>query len=106
MTLVQVRRLLHQHLGDALAFLAGLLGDQRVLEHDLGDAADVLAVLEVFDAAEVGAAVLEAALAAAAGVDLGLEDHRGAAEAVERLLRLRGRGGDDAPGHRRPGLRQ
>ena len=37
------------------------------------------------DAAEVVAAVLEAALAAAAGVDLGLEDDRLAAQLVEGL---------------------
>ena len=74
-----VGRLLHQHLAHLLAVLAGLLGDERVLEHDLGDAGHVLALGEELDAAEVGAAVLEAALAAAAGVDLGLEDDRLAA---------------------------
>ena len=80
-----VGRLLHQHLGDLLALLAGLLGDERILEHHLGDLADVVAFRDELDAAEVLAAVLEAALAAAAGVNLGLEHDRAAAELVERL---------------------
>ena len=63
--------------------VAGLLGDKRVLEHDLGDAGRLVAGADELDAAEVLAAVLEAALAAAAGVDLGLEHHRAAAQLVE-----------------------
>src|SRR5262249_4206206 len=68
-----------------------------VFEHDVGDGGHLVARLDELDAAEVLAAVLEAALAAAAGVDLGLEDDRAAAELVERPLRLGGRGRDDAP---------
>src|SRR5262249_20086347 len=100
-----VGRLLHQDFGNALALFAGLLGDERVFEHDLGDLATFVAAADEFDAAEVLAAVLETALAAAAGVDLGFEDNR-AAQAVERLLSL-SRGGDDDPArHHGPGARQ
>ena len=77
----------------------GLLGDQRVLEHDLGDRlATSSCLVDVLDAAEVGAAVLEATLAAAAGVNLGLEDDGLAAESVEGGDRLGRRRGDDAVG--------
>src|SRR5262249_27107610 len=81
---------------------AGLLGHQRILEHHLGDAGDFLTLGKVLDAAELLAAVLEEALAAAAGVDLRLEHDR-AAGLVERLHRLDRGGGHKAPRHGRPG---
>ena len=96
------RRLDDQHLRYLLSLLAGLLGDERILEHDLGDLAGLGAGLDELDAAEVLAAALERALAAAAGVDLGLEHDR-AAELVEGLhaprpaMRRRCRAGTAAP---------
>src|SRR5262249_36922851 len=97
--------LLHQHLADALPLLAGLFGDQRVPEHHLGDLGALVARPDELDAAPLLAAVLEVALAAAAGVDLGLEDHR-PADVVEGPLRLGGRGGHDAARDGRPSGRE
>ena len=51
--LLDVGGLLHQELGDFLSFRPGLHGDQRVLEHDLGDGADLVAFGQVLDAAEL-----------------------------------------------------
>src|SRR5262249_5991102 len=97
--------LLDQHLGDLLPLLAGLLGDKGVLEHHLGDLATLLAAADELDPAPVLAAILETALAAAAGVHLGLEDDWGA-DLVERLLGFGGRGGHDAARDGRAGRRQ
>src|SRR5262249_2232463 len=65
---------LHQDLADLLTRFTSLLGDQRVLEHDLGDGADVVALGEILDPTPIFAAVFEAPLAAAAGVYLRLEN--------------------------------
>ena len=73
---------LDEHLRDLLPFGVGLLRDERILEHDLGDVTGVVALGNEFDAAEIGTGVLEASLAAAAGVNLGLENDR-AADVVE-----------------------
>ena len=81
-----------EHLADLLALLAGLLGDQRVLEHHLGDGAASSSLLGMnltppksFPCRARVAVALEPALAAAAGVDLGLEDDRPPPSCVERL---------------------
>src|SRR5262249_21507913 len=65
------------------------------LEHAVGRLAPVLGSLDELDAAEVSAGVFESSLAAAAGVNLGLEDD-GAADLVERRQHLGDAGGDDA----------
>ena len=46
------RRLDDQQFRDLLPLLAGLLGDERILEHDLGDVAGVVAVGDELDAAD------------------------------------------------------
>src|SRR4029077_163595 len=89
-----------------LALLAGLLGDEGVFEHHLGDRPDLVAATGKLDAAPVLATVLEAPFAAAAGVDLRLEDDGAAAELIECLLRLSGRGGDNAARNGSAGRRQ
>ncbi len=63
---------------DLLAFIAGLRGDQRVAEHVFRRVLDFVDRLGEADAAlGIGVQFLELALAAAAGVDLGLHDiHR------------------------------
>src|SRR5262249_15623049 len=89
---------LYEHFRNLLAALAGLLGDERMLEHYLGDRADFLARFDVLDAAEVLAAVFEAPLAAAAGMNLRLENN-GPSDLVERLLCLGRRRNDNAARH-------
>ncbi len=83
----------------------GLFGHERIFEHDLRDAADLVARLDKFDTAKVLAAILEAALASAAGVDLRLEHDR-TAELVKGLLRFARAAGHDAARHVRPGRRE
>ncbi len=92
------RRVDHQHFRYLLSLIAGLLGDERILEHGLGDLAGFGAHLHELDAAVILAAALERPLAAAAGVDLGLQHDR-AAEFVERPHRLGRRRDDDAGRH-------
>jgi hypothetical protein len=64
---------------------AGLDGDQGVAEHLLGVLDGVVGGLDDLDAAEVGV-LLEATLAAAAGVDLRLDDDDGVAGGLGQLV--------------------
>jgi hypothetical protein len=85
---------------DLLALGAGLDGDEHPAEHLLGVLADVLDGLDDADAAlGVLAEALEAALAAASGVDLGLHDEHRAAQLLRRRDRLVGGEGGLAAGH-------
>jgi hypothetical protein len=83
---------------DLLALGARLVGHQHAAEHLLGVAADLGDGLDDADAAlGVGAKALEAALAAAAGVDLALHDEDRRAERLGGLLGFfRGEGGKAA----------
>ena len=76
---------LDDQLADLLAFRAGLLGLERVLEHRLGDGSRLLLRRDELHPAELVGVADELALPAAAGVDLGLDhDSAAAAELVER----------------------
>src|SRR5206468_1005647 len=98
-------RLLDQNLGDALTLLAGLLGDERVLKHHVGNLGAFITGANEFDTAPVLAAFFEAALASATGVDLRLQDHR-RADLVKSLLRFWDAAGHNPPRHRGPRSRQ
>src|SRR5262249_5315656 len=79
--------------------------DQWIPEHDLGDLATLLARADELDPSPVLPAVLKAALAPAAGMNLRLEHHL-SADLVKGLLSRLRRGGDDAARDDRPGRRQ
>ena len=109
----------HQHLGDELSLGARLVGHERLAQQAgrgvlrlLGRAHELHALGHVRgprlasagDRERLVAVVLwtdRHALAAAPGVDLGLQHHRLAAELVERRQGLGRAAGDEAPGHGR-----
>jgi hypothetical protein len=88
--LVDIQRFFDQHLPDDLPRGAGLVRDQVHADDLLRQRDRLVRVLGELDAA---------ALAAAAGVDLGLDDDA-SAEVLRRLARLLGGVDDDAPGRR------
>jgi hypothetical protein len=81
-----VHALLDEQALDLLALGAGLDGDERAADHLLGVGVRVVGRLDDLDAAEVGV-LLEAALAAAAGVDLRLDDDDRVAGELVQLAR-------------------
>ena len=86
---------------DLLAGRAGLLGDQRVAEHLAGVGDDLGHRPRQADATlGVGAKFLEAALAAAAGMDLALHDIERPGQLLGGCLRLAGLEDGDAVGDR------
>ena len=82
-----------------LADGAGLLGNQCVAEHRLGEALDLVGRLGEADAAAFLLGALEMALAAAAGVNLGLHHPDRSAQLLRDMLGLGRRIGDAALEH-------
>ncbi len=93
-----LRALFNIEATDHAALRPGLVGHQHPVQHLLGVGADLVDRLDDADAAlGVGAEALEAALAAAAGVDLRLHHEDGAAQVLRGLDRLFDRvGGEPA----------
>ncbi len=97
--LVDVRAVLDVEAVDLLAGRARLHGDQRRSQHLPGEGLDLLDGLgEAHAALFAGFRLLELALAAAAGVDLGLHHPERSAELLGGLDRLLGREGREAVG--------
>ena len=79
----------HEHAVDDAAVGARLLGDERLAQHLLGEGAHLVARLgEPHAALLAGRGLLELALAAAAGVDLRLDDEHRARELLHRFRGL------------------